>query len=173
MGKINRTSYLHRRRIFAVTFLIIFLSALSIVIPAFADPNRYFSATITPTSTTAGTPTTFTVTITNNGPHNDDGVQQLTQSTNLESAQITIPSGFSKPTSVTVTTSNSKPWTAVISSSAISLNSGGNSNQIPQNGWIKAVFTSTATNAQTYTWTVQAWNGNPAGTGTAFTITGS
>ena len=171
MVKIDDVIHIDNHPIVMIAFVMIFLAGTLAITPlVVADPSRYFSATITPTSTTVGTLTTFTVTITDNGPH--DLVQGNTQSANLQSARITIPSGFSQPASVVVTTSNSKPWSYVITSTTISLNSGGNPNQVPQNGWVKAVFSSAASATGLYTWTCQAWNGNPAGTGTAFTLSG-
>jgi hypothetical protein len=81
--------------------------ALPMAPPAFAQPSKEFTATISPPSTTLCQTQNYTITINNEATFTGGGVGPQ-----IGSATVTVPADFTVGTTFTVTTSNSKNWTA-------------------------------------------------------------
>src|SRR5512139_642873 len=102
------------------TILLISLALCTNSIVAAKALSFTFTATISPTNVYVNQPNTYTVTIT------------VTGNKTLGSAGITIPTGFSTPTSITILTPPST-WSYTVSNEAINL-TGNNGDAIIQQG---------------------------------------
>jgi len=132
----------------------------------FTDADtREYSATISPTSDLAGRASaSYTLTIKN----------ETTSTKDLGSANITIPSGYTGATVVSVTAPPGKTWTATIVSGVIQLRASNNSSARLSPGQTVAVtITANAPcTAGAYQWTTAAKENSNFG-GNDFTLVGS
>ena len=111
---------------------------------------RYFTVSITPTSTTYGASVNYTITITNTSGN---------ASEKMGSVVISIPSGMNNPTSMTVSDSG---WSApIIDSGKIktAATGGGESNKVSIGGTVVIIFTATSTSVGSQEWTTYAYGG--------------
>jgi hypothetical protein len=105
------------------------------------ENNKYYKATIAPTSVVAGaTDTTFTVRITNcsSGVCSPD---YSGTSANLQSANVVVPAGFTNITNLSVQVSNGGTWdTPVLDGSTIKTDKGGGSDGLAPGAWVEITF---------------------------------
>src|SRR5437016_1181433 len=130
---------------------------------------RLFTATITPTSATVGTPTTYTLTVTNTSTGGEV----------MDCVRVTIPAGAGTPSSLSVVATDNpggtRTWsTPSVSGSTIETIRTGNTNpnSIDPGGTVAISFTATATTTGTKTWTTSAFGNTSCAAGQAFTISG-
>jgi hypothetical protein len=102
-------------------------AAFGVVLPLSAQDARYYKASISPTSVAAGSIRTFTMVFTNcdsaNLPlcggvgtaNNGHGEQSL------KSASVMVPAGFSAVSSLSVSATGGKTWTASLNGSTVTL----------------------------------------------------
>ena len=132
---------------------------------AFTDTvDRYFTATISPTTAATGETKSYTITITND--------MSSSSQVELGSAKVTIPSGFTAVTVISVTSSSGKNWSAIVESGEIKLkpNSPEGRNKLSREEWVSVNFRATApTTTGTYEWTTRAYVATDW-TGSEFTI---
>jgi hypothetical protein len=103
--------------------LLLILAAVVVIpmaVPTSAMAAKTFTATISPISAYSDGSTEYTVTITNTSGGN----------TQIGSAQITAPAGFTVSSIGTPTASESKPWTASLDSGVVTLSASGGNNKI-------------------------------------------
>jgi hypothetical protein len=112
------------------------------------QPIRKYSATISPTTDTAGHNLSgYTITINND----------ITSEQELGSANITAPVGYSAITLGTVSAPTGKTWTVSLVSGVIRLRSNADANRLDQGESVSVAFTTTSPcNADTYSWSTDA-----------------
>lgn len=112
-----------------------------------------YSTTNSPTQVMAGSPASFTVTVT----------MRSTLQVDISYVTITIPSGFTGITITSVTTNNSGTWTGSLAGNVITLTSTGVGDDLEDgtHDAVKVVFTATPQTAGTYTFATTIY-GHPA-----------
>jgi len=112
--------------------------------------DRYFTATISPTTCLTGETKTYTITITND-MSSSSGVK-------LGSAEVTIPSGFTSVSIISVSPPSGKTWTKGISSGKINLDAKYSSDELSRGESVSVTFSAKALGtAGTYEWTTKAY----------------
>jgi uncharacterized repeat protein (TIGR02543 family) len=132
----------------------------------FTDTARYFTATISPTTALTGETKQYTINITNDLSSSSGVV--------LGSAKITVPSGFTSVSIISVSYPSGKPWNAVLESGYIKLNTTSDSYRLSRGESVLVTFSATApATAGTYEWTTSAWTDRSYRSGVGkFTIKG-
>jgi parallel beta-helix repeat protein len=110
---------------------------------------RSFTATIAPTTANTGETKSYTITITND-MSSSNGVE-------LGSAIVTVPSGFTSVSSISVSHPPGKSWTATLDANEIKLKADHN-DELSRGQSVSVTFSAIAPEtADTYTWTTAAW----------------
>src|SRR2546427_1947852 len=132
----------------------------------FTDATQ-FTATITPTTDTAGhSLSSYTITITNDAT--SDGGDRI------GSVDITIPAGYSNVVLGTVTAPSGKTWTAVIVSGVIQLRATGNGDRLQRTESVSVALTATSPcTAGSYVWSTTAKSSTDFSGSQTFTLLGS
>src|SRR5438094_2483078 len=114
----------------------------------FTDPPRNYTASITPTTDTAGhSLSSYTITITNDTTSGASDV--------IGSVNITIPAGYSNVVVSTVTAP--RTWTAVIVSGVIQLRAASNTDRLSRTESVSVALTATSPcTAGSYVWSTTA-----------------
>jgi hypothetical protein len=142
------------------TILLISLALCTSSIVTVKALSFFFTATISPTNVYVNQPITYTVTIT------------VTGNKTLGSAGITIPTGFSTPSSITILTPPST-WSYTLSSGAINLTGNNGDAVIQQGGSLIFTFSTIAPPSPGITnWPVAATS-NIAWSGTTLDLEGA
>jgi hypothetical protein len=120
---------------------------------------RFFKASITPTSASAGTVQSFSITVTNCNAGTCDAGHATTASQTMKSATITVPTGFSvHPGPYPVSASAGKVWTASLVSGVIQLVKTGN-DQLEPGQSVTVTFDADVPCANgPYAWTTTGFN---------------
>ena len=163
------------RAITATLLIAVFLISALATIPAVSapggpPPTRNFTATISPTTATAGETSSYTIRVTNDG----DSTKQI------KSIKIIIPTDFTG-VSITLTggylySSDKNKWSATIvagTPSYIDLNKAQPGAELGKNQYLDVPFSATAPSTPgTFEWTTYAWEGDNFG-GNDFTLVGA
>src|SRR5262249_2809407 len=130
-----------------------------------ANPVRNYSATVSPTTDTAGhVLSSYTLTVKNETSSDQD----------LGSVNVTVPTGYTTVVLGSVTASSGKTWTAALSLSVIQLRSNSNPNRLAPGESVSVALTVTAPcTAGSYTWTTAARQSTDFSGSTNFTLVGS
>jgi hypothetical protein len=133
---------------------------------------RFYKATISPTSASAGTVQSFTITTTNCSAGTCDAGHATTSSQTMKSVAITVPGTFNVHTgSFAVTASGGKVWTASLVSGVIKLVKTGN-DQLDPGESVTVTFSADVPCANgPYEWTTVGYNDTTFST--AYTLFGS
>jgi hypothetical protein len=157
------------------------IAVSGVVSPLSAQTTRYYEVSISPTSVAAGSITTFTMVFTNCNSDNLSlcGGVGTTNNGNgeqaIKSATVTVPTGFSAVSSLSVSATGGKTWTASLTGTTITLGFPNATNKISPGESLTLTFNATAPPcsqpAAAYQWTTAAYHDTQ--NATAFTRVGA